>query len=383
MCPGVARSLPWCTGRRKSDASVEYISKSEDSGETWVAQNPVTFASCIFGINALNSDTVFAVGCNATVYHGLILRSFDGGGNWDIKNISNTWGFYVIEFPSPTTGYTCGWNGRIYKTTDCGASWSSLATGSSQTFRRMSFLTENLGFAACGNDHASTNKIYKTMDGETWSLISNFGSSFIIGGMHFFDENTGVVVGTDGSKAAIKRTADGGESWIDVLDGNFGFVLESLVFEGDVGWSAGKYGNNSGIFKTLDAGESWFLDYDQLPQTPYGFANFDTTSYLVGTQGMILKNVEHVTQVGSIEKQVAPQVFPSPAKEKINIVFAQNTHILPFEIYNQMGQLMSAGYAHQADKIEIDVSSWPMGMYFIQSRNKEKTLRNSNKFLIN
>ena len=92
------------------------IAKTEDGGQTWLAQNPVSMPSCIFGVNALSPDTIFAVGCNATSYYGLILRSFDGGENWTVKNIANTWGFYCVEFPNESTGYTCGWNGRIYKT---------------------------------------------------------------------------------------------------------------------------------------------------------------------------------------------------------------------------------------------------------------------------
>jgi len=102
------------------------ISKTEDGGQTWTAQNPVSFVSCIFGVDALNPDTVYAVGCNANYYYGLILRSFNGGQTWTTKNISNTYGFYCVEFPTATIGYTCGWNGRIYKTVDAGDNWNSL-----------------------------------------------------------------------------------------------------------------------------------------------------------------------------------------------------------------------------------------------------------------
>ena len=81
------------------------LSKTEDGGQTWTAQNPVSFVSCIFGVDALNPDTVFAVGCNANYYYGLILRSFNGGQTWTTKNILNTWGFYCVEFPTESTGW--------------------------------------------------------------------------------------------------------------------------------------------------------------------------------------------------------------------------------------------------------------------------------------
>jgi len=359
------------------------ISKTEDGGETWEAQNPVGFPSCIFGINALNSDTIFAVGCNASYYHGLILRSFNGGETWTIKNISNTWGFYCVEFPAESIGYTCGWNGRIYKTENTGETWVSLATGSSQTFRRMHFVDENLGFAACGADHATTNKIYKTTDGSSWSMITNFGSSFVIGGMHFFDENTGVVVGTDGSKAAIKRTVNGGENWDDVLSDNYGFVLECLDFEGALGWAAGKYGTNNGILHSTDGGQNWELNFTGLTDTPYSVFQYDTVSFIAGTSGMIMKFADEVTQ---IEKKVLNRkslVYPCPAKEMLTIDLSPIQGESTFKIHDLNGSLILSGNNSETKKKSINIESWPSGVYIMKAWDKQNGNYYSDKIIIN
>ncbi len=308
------------------------VARTNNGGEEWEIIQPFSSASCIFGITALNEDTVFAVGCNAASYYGLILKSIDGGDNWTVTNKSNTYGFYCVEFPINEVGFTCGWNGRIYKTINCGDTWTLTSGTGSLVFRRMSMVNENLGFAACGNDHASTNKIYKTNDGQNWLQIKNF-NDFIIGGMHFFDENTGIIVGTSASKAAIRRTTDGGENWEDVLSDNYNFVLENLHFEGQNGWTAGKYGSANGIFRTNNGGQTWYQDFDELTGTPYGIFQYDNVIFAVGTGGMIFKNnltnmlyVEQINVSGENDinsitvqdgtLQIIAEVLPEEATDK-------------------------------------------------------------------
>ncbi len=359
------------------------ISKTVDGGQTWEAQNPVSYNSCIFGVNALNADTVYAVGCNATYYYGLILRSFDGGQSWTTKNISNTYGFYCIEFPTESIGYTCGWNGRIYKTEDAGENWNSLASGSSQVFRRMCFVDENLGFAACGTDHASTNKIYKTIDGNSWSLIKNFGSSFIIGGMHFFDEETGVLVGTNGSKAVIKRTTDGGVNWEDVLEGNYSFVLECLDFDGGIGWAAGKYGSNNGIFRTIDGGQTWELHFSGLTGTPYSVFKKDTTSFIAGTSGMIMKFTEsQITQIKPVKFKDS-MIYPNPANKSIYIDTNEYPEGKTYSITNYNGLLINSGIITGSERKKINVANWPKGIYILSLRSATNENRITEKFIVN
>lgn len=371
---GYAGGGPW------QFTSTAVFSKTVDGGETWEVQNPVTFPSCIFGINALNTDTVFAVGCNASYYYGLILRSFDGGESWTSTNISNTWGFYCIEFLTNTIGYTCGWNGRIYKTEDTGETWTLLTSGSSQTFRRMQFLDENIGFAACGSDHATTNKIYKTTDGDSWDLISNFGSSFIIGGMHFFDENTAVAVGTASGKAAIMRTTDGGENWEDVLTDNYSFVLESISFNGENGWAAGKYGSANGILQSKDMGQTWELNYSELPSTPYALAQIDTLAYIAGTSGMILKHNGDITTTNAPKQNNKHIAYLNKANSMLTVDLSGFTNQAFFEIYNTNGELVKQGKGNKT-KQTININNWLPGIYIVKAWDSNNQF--STKILIN
>ena len=357
---GYAGGGPW------QFTSSGVITKTEDGGQTWVSQSPVAFPSCIFGVEAVNQDTVFAVGCNATSTIGLILRSFDGGGSWTVKNISTTWGFYCVEFPTESVGYTCGWNGRIYKTINAGDSWTSQPTGSVQTFRRMHFINDVLGFVGCGSDHATTNKIYKTTNGTSWSMIKNFGSSFIIGGLYFFDENTGVVAGTNGSKAVIKRTTDGGSNWDDVLTGTYSFVLECLYFDGDTGWAAGKYGSSNGIFRSIDRGETWELHSTNLTGTPYSVFKVDTASYICGTSGMIMKFTEEISTRVDEKKAGKIEIYPNPSYDKITIDLSGFAGKINLEIFDSSGQAIKRISGIDRERIELNVSGWTRGVYCVK-----------------
>ena len=347
------------------------VARTIDGGDNWEVITPFASNSCIFGITALNSETIFAVGCNAaTSYYGLILKSTDGGDNWIVTNKTNTYGFYCVEFPINEIGYTCGWNGRIYKTIDSGDSWSLTNGTGSQVFRRMSIVNENLGFAACGNDHASTNRIYKTTDGQNWAVIKYF-NDFIIGGMHFFDENTGIIVGTSNSIAAVRRTTDGGQNWSDIPFDNYSFVLESLHFDGQNGWTAGKYGSNEGIFKTTDGGQTWSLDHEDFSGIPYGIFQFENSVYSVGTGGMILKKNLSLNTDSMNNVKTTVNIFPNPVENSLNITIQNDVVINAVKLYDIQGKLL----LEENNKFEqLDISHLSSGVLFVRIEMKNGTI---------
>lgn len=214
-------------------------------------------------------------------------------------------------------------------------------------------------------------------------MIKNFGSNFIIGGMYFFDENTGVIAGTNGSKASIKRTSDGGENWEDVLEGDYNFPLECLHFDGDNGWTAGKYGSNNGIFKSVDGGETWELNFTGLTGTPYSVFQYDTVSFIVGTSGMIMRFEDEVTKIEKKVLNEKPLVYPCPANETLTIDFSAMTEESGFEIYNLNGKLVLSGNNQRAEKKSFNIQSWPSGIYVLKSTGNQNINHYSNKIIIN
>jgi photosystem II stability/assembly factor-like uncharacterized protein len=105
---------------------------SADSGRTWsdVPQREVGFLAAVWG----EGDTVVAVG--STGRHGLyewILRSTDAGAGWShVTRWSSGGGLWSGPYAVAGTGSTLvavGNYGRIHHSTDGGASWSLLASG--------------------------------------------------------------------------------------------------------------------------------------------------------------------------------------------------------------------------------------------------------------
>lgn len=74
-----------------------------------------------------------------------------------------------IHMLSETTGYICGYNGTILKTTDGGNTWTKQESGVEDILKGIQFIDDATGFTV-----TSTGKILKTTDGgANWEIIYN------------------------------------------------------------------------------------------------------------------------------------------------------------------------------------------------------------------
>jgi len=102
--------------------------KTEDGGNSWTEiQTNTPFA--MRAVHFVDADTGIVVGND-----GIVLRTTDGGDNWDVKKIDDYIGYgwldvfdlYEITFTDEQTGWIVGsgyYGNQIYKTTDCGRTW--------------------------------------------------------------------------------------------------------------------------------------------------------------------------------------------------------------------------------------------------------------------
>jgi photosystem II stability/assembly factor-like uncharacterized protein len=103
-----------------------------------------------------NNNGVTAAGVwNGT---GAISRTTNGGTDWMTTLFSQP--FYGLNFPNSSTGYTVGYNGVIYKSTNSGVSWNSQNSGTGNTLNDVFFVNEIVGSAVGENG-----TILKTIDG--------------------------------------------------------------------------------------------------------------------------------------------------------------------------------------------------------------------------
>lgn len=130
-----------------------------------------TFEHELRSIVKNETGTLFVAG------YGLVMRSEDAGATWQISDLQGDF-FVGLSFPTSNIGYVAGTHGAVYKTTDAGASWTSMRAGNSifadleELVQDVAFFNEEVGFLV-----GTKNMVYRTTDGgRTWKKITNLGT---------------------------------------------------------------------------------------------------------------------------------------------------------------------------------------------------------------
>ncbi len=265
------------------------VLKTTDAGSNW---NSTILANgaFVFSVTSTNADNIYAAGCLNGGASGAIFKSNNAGGNWTYSSQSTTYGLYDVEFADDQIGYSCGWLGKIFKTTNGGSSWSPLNSGTGNVLRWMSIIDENNAFIVGGSNWNNPNLLYKTTNGSNWSYVTSFGG--VVGGVHFFDANTGIIAGGSGGEF-IKKTYNAGTSWEEKYSSNIG-LFQCLYFTEDgIGWTCG---NNGRVAKSIDFGETWIeLDPVSPSTTLLGIYATENHVFAVGEYGRIFrKEIESI-----------------------------------------------------------------------------------------
>jgi PKD repeat protein len=259
------------------------VLKTIDAGSNW---NPTILANgaFVFSVTSTNSDNIYAAGCLNGGASGAVFKSNNAGGNWTYSSQPSTYGLYDVEFANTQTGYSCGWLGKIFKTTNGGNNWSTLNSGTGNVLRWMSVVDESNIFIVGGANWNNPNTLYKTTNGSTWSFVTSFGG--VVGGVHFFDANEGVIAGGSGGEF-IKKTYDGGTTWEEKYSSNTGLFQAIYFAEDGIGWACG---NNGRVAKSVDFGETWIELGSVSPSTTLlGIYATETHLFAVGENGRIFR----------------------------------------------------------------------------------------------
>jgi len=161
-------------------------------------------------------------------------------------------GMWAIQFPDKNTGYACGGLGTIIKTTDSGANWDSLSTGTIANFWAMSFVNTNTGYLS-GSIAAYQSIVVKTTDGgihwRSW-LFPCEEQNGIMRSLYFVNANTGYI----GSDSLLMKTTNGGDNWYSAYFGPISSVKTYAIYFRNVltGFAVGYE-----IFKTTNGGINW------------------------------------------------------------------------------------------------------------------------------
>jgi photosystem II stability/assembly factor-like uncharacterized protein len=171
----------------------------------------------------------------------------DAGAKWTLMDTGSPSFLRSMVFTNATHGIVVGDGGTVYTTDDGGKTWQA----------RESKTKENLlAVTAVGNDAWAGGfdgaLIHSGDGGRTWASQTS-GTTLALEDIYFADKNNGWACGWSGK---ILRTVDGGAKWTDITT-KAQWSLSSLHFvDAKNGWATGFGGQ---LMKTTDAGATWQL----------------------------------------------------------------------------------------------------------------------------
>lgn len=231
-----------------------------------------------FGVYFLDANTGFVCGAEGT-----ILRTTNGGASWDVSIPEPNTLFYKIRFKDSNTGFAIGSFGVIYKTENKGLSWEEVLppNGLLQLFD-IYFLDNNYGVIVGrrGVTLDSALIMRTTNGGETWPIM---GTTFTdqLNAVHFFNYFDGFAVGTNNLKV---KTINSGQTWTS-LPASTPAILHDVFATSSTNVFAVSPG---GIYLSTNAGESWNLNYPGGYLQTILFLN-SSTGFAAGRDGNIWK----------------------------------------------------------------------------------------------
>jgi photosystem II stability/assembly factor-like uncharacterized protein len=232
----------------------------------WIVQNS--------GVSEYLKDVFFVNEFEGWVcgYDGMLLKTEDGGLNWEQINLGFNNYFYSIYFINDNIGWLIGNGGLILKTVNRGLQWEQQNLNTSDDLLSdVFFVDENNGWITTGN------QVLKTTDGgNSWTSYPN--GLFLGHAIYFTNTNNGWVCDVNSD---LSRTTDGGINWTLQSSGTNRSRSDIFFVNENIGWT---FGNT--ITKTIDGGNSWFVLYsfNSAVWINSGFFLDENTGWVCGTE---------------------------------------------------------------------------------------------------
>lgn len=176
----------------------------------------------------------------------LMLLGSSVSAQWKKMNLNSTKDFYDIHFSGPK-GYAAGHNSALFKSSDSGKSWQSLALTIPSNLRAVYFISPDTGFVTGENA-----RIQKTTNGgQTWTqkYVRTAAYAYDIQ----FAGTYGIAIGKD---MLVISSSDAGETWtVDTTPLNGKQLNSACITPAGVCWAVGDSGI---IIKKLVGQKKWF-----------------------------------------------------------------------------------------------------------------------------
>jgi|GEM_PF-1528984 len=235
------------------------IFKTIDSGETW--EEVYSDGSMWSGKISFFDENHLIVAYDTWPYAVKVLVTENGGQNWQSVELPgySCYGGQSVKCYVDNQAMIAGLWGKIYHTSDYGASWQAMYSSLDVTYiYDVQFLSPSKGFGIVNAPEAVLiDYLIKTDDGgESWTRLLITSDFTFGGGMDFIDNVNGFYLG-QGYEPRFYKTTDGGTVW--EFSSTFPCQIDEIrclrfydISSGLV--SAGYFGV---IYKTSDGGITW------------------------------------------------------------------------------------------------------------------------------
>ena len=206
----------------------------------------------------------------------VVMRTTDGGQNWDSDLFPYSVTLNAVCFVSADQGWVACSGGLIYVSTDGGQTWTEQASGVWRSLNAISFVSETEGWITGGYDDGSSYLVLHTTDaGANWENQSFGNNCDACIDIVFSDPMHGWMCGSDSAgEGQIHHTSDGGETWARQTIPYAGREVSSITFvDNSIGWAStsDNYVSPAGpILGTRDGGNIWTIQ--GYTGTDYNFA---------------------------------------------------------------------------------------------------------------
>jgi photosystem II stability/assembly factor-like uncharacterized protein len=320
-----------------------------------------------FAVAFANIDKAYAVGSG-----GVVFRTSDGGESWSSRNIPTTAWLYGLSFSNANTCTVVGESGVIFRTSNDGVTWQRQTSGTSYSLTGVSFAGSDTGIAV-----GDLGVVLVTSNGGIlWRQRQLPFPSIGLNAVQFTSARYAWAVG-DG----IYRTSDAGETWTRIAATSSAYGLHFI--NDDTGVIVGP----AGFIYTTNGGASWGARYSGIYNSLYSIALLDINDGVVtGTGGSILRtssglvSVPEYPQADAIPDQIQlEQNYPNPfnASTKISYWVSQRGFV-SLVVYDVLGrQVASLATGEQnagAYTVDFGGETLSSGLYFYKLTTTTSTV---------
>jgi photosystem II stability/assembly factor-like uncharacterized protein len=228
--------------------SLGTVLKTTNTGSSWANLTNTGIYSSVLGASRTATNHLWIV-CDS----GMVYRSPQGN-SWQLilKFIKTREQLYSVYFHNTATGWVCGANNSLLRTTNGGNEWMVVDAGApaGSIFRSINFLNVNTGYLCGGSSGAPvTGFLKRTINGGiNWTTI--LADTFVVTSASFINANTGWAGGYGG---ALRKTTNGGLTWISsALPFSYFIVMEVKFLDAETGFACGNT-----TFRTTNGGSNW------------------------------------------------------------------------------------------------------------------------------